>query len=55
MSRVDRYSTPALALSAAKKWGHPCWLILGDDGKVWVVNPADAARVNKAGLEYLPI
>lgn len=53
-SRIDRYSTPAIAQSAAKKWVRPCRLILGDDDRVWVVSPADAERLIKTGLEYLP-
>lgn len=30
----------------------PQRVMLGDDGKFWVVCPADASRLERAGLEY---
>jgi len=50
--RPDQFST----LAAAKRWADRCekphQVILGDNGKYWVVCPADAAKLQKAGLEY---
>ena len=34
---ASRYSTPAVALAAAKHCDKARWPILGDDGKVWLV------------------
>ena len=31
------------------------WVMHGDDCAAWVVCPADAARLEKAGYEYAPV
>ncbi len=30
----------------------PLWVMLGDHPQYWIVTPADAARLERAGYEY---
>lgn len=48
-----RYRALRLALNAAYVHAtKPMCVVLGDDGRYWVVCPADASRLERAGLEY---
>lgn len=50
------YYSEFSSLGAAKRWASGCnkmhLVILGDNEKYWVVTPADAERLVKAGYEY---
>ena len=48
----EKYSTRELAFSSLKHCVKPMRVILGDDMKFWVVCPADAEKLHKAGYEY---
>ena len=41
----ERLAVAAAAASVAQ------WIILGDDGRFWLVRPVDAGRLMKAGYE----
>lgn len=54
-SRISRFHSLPLAqrnLQSRVKMG---LIIMGDDNRYWVVCPADAQRLVKAGLEYCPL
>lgn len=46
------FSDRELAFSFAHGSVKPHRVILGENGKYWVVCPADAERLQKAGYEY---
>jgi hypothetical protein len=46
-----RFSTPEAARHFADRCTRPMWVVLGDAARAWVVCPADAARLERAGYE----
>ena len=48
----DRFVSLANARSFAAGASKPCMVMLGDDGRFWVVVMADAARLNDMGYEF---
>jgi hypothetical protein len=50
--RASRFNDRTLALSRAATTIKPSRVMLGDDGKYWVVTPADASRLERMGYEY---
>lgn len=48
-SHVYRFSSKTLAESFVGNAVKPLWIVMGDDSKYWVVTPADAARLERAG------
>lgn len=48
-----RFSTPALAFESADRIQNGAGMvIMGDDGRFWVVMMADAERLHRAGYAY---
>jgi len=52
-TQVDRYSTPAVAREAAKHYTEIQAMLHGDDGKIWLTSPRNAAKLEKAGYEII--
>ena len=50
--RAARFNDRGLAFAHAASANKTLWVMLGDDGKFWVVCPADAARLERMGYEY---
>jgi len=46
------YQSRYLAESAMSHTVKPMHLLLGDNGRYWIVKPADAQRLERAGYEY---
>lgn len=53
MKQIDRYSTPAVAREAAKHYTKIQAMLHGDDGKIWLTTPTNAAKLEKAGYEVI--
>ena len=52
LTRTARFRDRALAESWAGHAVRSQVVMLGDDGRYWVVSPADAARLERLGYEY---
>jgi hypothetical protein len=52
LARTARFRDRALAESWAGHAAKAQVVMLGDDGRYWVVSPADAARLERLGYEY---
>ena len=52
--RVQRFRSLALARAAREHAVKPVRILLGDHPEYWVVTPADAERLVRAGYEYAP-
>jgi hypothetical protein len=46
------YTDQTNATNAMLRTAKPSRLILGDDSTFWLVTPADAERLHRAGYEY---
>ena len=51
-NKIYKFNKMRNAISFQKHAVKPLWIILGDDEKYWVVIPALANALNKAGYEY---
>ena len=51
-NKPAEFNSRKLAFSSLDHYVKPARVMLGDNGKYWVVSPADAARLEKAGYEY---
>jgi hypothetical protein len=55
--RIAVFRNPELANSYANRCVKPHWVVLGDNdgetGEYWVVTPADAQRLERAGYEMI--
>jgi hypothetical protein len=51
-ARAARFIDRQLAFEHAATTVKPHRVMLGDDGRYWVVTPADAARLERMGYEY---
>jgi len=49
-----KFTIQTAAWSFADRCHKPHRVILGDDQQFWVVTPAEASRLVKAGYEYAP-
>lgn len=47
-----KYRDRALAFASLRHAAKPMRVMLGDDQRFWVVCPADAARLERQGIEY---
>ena len=47
-----RFLNRTLAFNYSKRTVKPSLVMLGCDGKFWVVCPADSSRLHKMGYEY---
>ena len=52
LTRTARFRDRALAYDWAAHAVKSQLVMLGDDGRYWVVSPADAARLERLGYEY---
>ncbi len=52
-NKVYRFRELGLALSFRERCLRPMRIILGDDEMLWVVTPADAARLERGGHELI--
>jgi hypothetical protein len=52
LKNAMRYYDLALAIIAMNHCVKAHFIMLGDDGRFWVVTPADASRLERAGYEY---
>lgn len=50
--KPSKFSSRELAFNSLKHCLKPHRVILGDDMKFWVVCPADAEKLHRAGYEY---
>ncbi len=50
--RAARFNDRALAFQNAAHATKAKCVMLGDDGKFWVVRPVDAARLERMGYEW---
>lgn len=51
-NKPAEFNSRKLAFSSLDYYVKPARVMLGDNDKFWVVSPADAARLEKAGYEY---
>jgi hypothetical protein len=51
-SPIYKFVSLANANSFVQHCVKPMWVMLGDDMRFWVVTPADAARLERAGYEF---
>ena len=51
-NRASRFISRKLAFQCAAHAVKTLWVILGDDGRFWVVRPVDAMRLEKMGYEF---
>lgn len=49
---VEKFSSRKLAFDYSNRTVKPSRVMLGCDGKFWVVTPADAQRLEAAGYEF---
>jgi len=52
---VGKYANRELAVSAAYRMRPIGTVVMGDDGRWWVVSYRDGVRLVKAGYEELPL
>jgi hypothetical protein len=50
--KIIRFKSRTLVFSSLDKMLKPHRVMLGDDGYFWIVCPADATKLEKAGYEY---
>jgi hypothetical protein len=50
--RAHRFVSRDLAIISAARAIKPERVMLGDDGKFWLVTPADASRLEAMGFEH---
>ena len=57
LAEIDRTATKFTSEAAARSYRNRCLkprsIVLGDDGKIWLVTPAEASTLNKAGYEII--
>jgi hypothetical protein len=52
MKKTDKFNRLRTAERFMYRCEKPRTIILGDDGKYWVLHPNQAAKLNAAGYEY---
>lgn len=51
---ITKFTTETKARNFIYNASEMLFIVLGDDNKFWIVTPAAAARMEKAGYEILP-